>query len=148
MENIIWKEIPGYNKDYLVSSAGDVYSNKKRRQLKKVNHSIGYLRTSLTDKSGERKTPYIHVLVAMAFLGERKVGYEVNHKDGNKKNNDISNLEYLTRKDNLIDAKNRIGEWRVGGRGYVGEIGKIRRKEIIDMAMCYFECFNFNKIGL
>lgn len=51
---------------------------------------------------------YVHSLVAAAFLGPRPEGYEVNHKDGDKTNNCVANLEYVTQSENIAHAY-RIG---------------------------------------
>jgi DNA-binding CsgD family transcriptional regulator len=47
---------------------------------------------------------YLHKLVAETFLGERLDGFEVNHKDGNKVNNVVDNLEYVTHKENVLHS--------------------------------------------
>ena len=61
----------------------------------------GYNQVALY-RDGERKHVYVHGLVAVAFLGPRPDGYEVNHKDRNKLNNHIENLEFVTHKQNSL----------------------------------------------
>lgn len=46
----------------------------------------------------------VHSLVARAFIGPRPSGYQVNHKDGQKQNNCVANLEYVTPQDNMAHA--------------------------------------------
>lgn len=62
----------------------------------------GYLRVMLTNINGIRKGFFVHRLVLATYLKESKL--QVNHKDGNKKNNDLSNLEYVTNRQNVIHA--------------------------------------------
>lgn len=58
----------------------------------------GYMRIELTrlKETEKRIIPFIHVLVAFVFIGPKRKGYIVNHKDGNKSNNHLNNLEYIT----------------------------------------------------
>jgi len=51
---------------------------------------------------GPRRTKHfrVHVLVAAAFIGPKPIGMDINHKDGNKQNNRVENLEYMTRSEN------------------------------------------------
>lgn len=102
----IWKVIPGYNEKYLVSNKGNVKSIFRRKDnsiketiLKPNKVAFDYLQVSLY-KEGKRKCRYIHNLVMEAFVGEKLKGYEVNHIDEDKSNNDLTNLEYLTCKEN------------------------------------------------
>lgn len=90
----IWKDIKGYEGLYQVSSLGRVKS--KRKILKAINGE--YLKVGLS-KNGIQKTLYVHRLVAETFLGENKL--QVNHKDEDKHNNNIENLEFVTHKENM-----------------------------------------------
>ena len=56
--------------------------------------------TILVDGVRKRKKKYVHVLVAEAFIGQCPVGYQVDHVDGNKSNNALSNLEYVSKREN------------------------------------------------
>jgi len=116
----IWKNIIGYEGIYLVSNEGSIKSidrtnSKNRKFLGKVlkqSLSSGYFCVSLC-KNGEQKTYRVHRLVAQAFLKNNKNKPEVNHKDGNKLNNNVCNLEWCSKLENnkharkykLIDSK-------------------------------------------
>lgn len=98
----IWKTIVGY-KDYEVSNLGRVKSLKHRKEkiLKPAPNSVGYLSVVLCEEL-KQKTFQVHQLVAVAFLNHIFCGYKlvVNHKDFNKLNNNISNLEIVTAREN------------------------------------------------
>ena len=101
LDNMVFKKIEGYN-DYLICGNGDVYSlkGKRARKLKPEVTAKGYLRVDL-HKDTVRKHCRIHRLVAQAFI-PNPYGFEVvDHIDGNKKNNCISNLQWLSRGDNV-----------------------------------------------
>tara|TARA_Y100000592_G_C5343342_1_gene255320 strand:+ start:79 stop:537 length:459 start_codon:yes stop_codon:yes gene_type:complete len=91
-------EIQGYN-NYLISKDGRVYSKIKNRFLKPVKNKDGYVFVGLRNDEG-RKHVKIHRLVAIHYIPNPENKPEVNHKDGNKSNNDITNLEWMTRNEN------------------------------------------------
>lgn len=87
---------------YTVYSDGRIKSNKKRKVfLKGYDCGRGYDSIKLNGKNY-----YRHKVIAECFLDKRPKGYTVNHKDGNKLNNDVSNLEYISRKQNYKHALN------------------------------------------
>ncbi len=95
--------------DYAVTSTGEVWSNKSYKWLKLVEDETGYMRVNVTDDTGHKTYFRVHRLVALAFLPNFDNHPEVNHLDGNKKNNDVSNLEWSTRESNIEHArKNRL----------------------------------------
>ena len=97
-----WRVIEGYDGGYCVSERGEFWSRKRKRYL--VQHlNKGYLRIALTHKN-KRRTFSSHKLVAEAFLGKKPEGCIINHKDFNKQNNNVSNLEYITQKENIRHA--------------------------------------------
>lgn len=104
----IWKPIPGFSR-YEASTLGRLRStNYKRtgqtRVLKPSINKSGYLQTMILADSGKYKTAMVHWFVARTYLGYRKSGYQVNHIDGNKLNNAVSNLEWSTISENIKHA--------------------------------------------
>lgn len=88
-----FKKINGYEEMYAVSDEGEVYSFKK---LKPRENNCGYLCVVLCKKGKKPKQKFIHRLVAEAFLENDDFSLQVNHKDKNKKNNNVKNLEWCT----------------------------------------------------
>lgn len=99
--NEIWKDIEGYEGIYEISNLGRVrsFKNGKVRILKPLTNKRGYLRVQLR-KNNSLKTLQIHRLVAQAFLPNPNNLPQVNHKDEDKTNNIVSNLEYCDAKYN------------------------------------------------
>ena len=87
------KDIQGYEGMYAVTSCGKVYSHKSKKFLKPVKNNAGYSVVCL-HKDGEQKNYYIHRLVAEAYLPNPEELSQVNHKDENKENNALPNLEW------------------------------------------------------
>lgn len=89
--------------DYLITEDGKIYSIRRKLYLKPQNTAYGYLHNTLT-KNCIKTTKVIHRLVAEAFIPNPKGLPQINHIDGNKKNNNVSNLEWCTAKHNIIHA--------------------------------------------
>lgn len=105
IENEIWKPIKGFEGLYEVSNMGRIKSLPREIILKQGVIVKGYLGVCLyKNKKGHSKR--VHRLVAQAFLDDFDKYESVNHKDGNKQNNCVSNLEMVTAKGNTIHAKN------------------------------------------
>ncbi len=102
-----WRSVVGWESAYEVSSLGRVRRtriyNGRGGVLRQHSNGKGYLGMSLYDVPRKRHQ-YAHRLVAAAFLGEGKPGEEVNHKDGDKANNRVGNLEWVTHKRNSEHA--------------------------------------------
>lgn len=105
-----WKEIPGFS-NYIINEYGVVKhkNGKDIRTINSFNRDNSYIAADLVDDQGKQKLCYVHRLVAMSFDIPKPIGYEtdsliVNHIDGNKYNNHISNLEWITRSDNARHA--------------------------------------------
>ena len=119
MEN--WKDIPGT--DYGVSDQGRVASRKRGgwRVLRPGTQTQGYLIVGICgcNRPISRR---VHALVALAFLPEAPTPFhQINHKDGDKTNNRVGNLEWVTPGENMKHS------YRVLGR--VGRSGNIKLTE-------------------
>ncbi|OCA85237.1 HNH endonuclease [Pseudobacillus wudalianchiensis] len=87
---------------YFIDEKGNVYSESKKGYLFQHDNGRGYKVVSLKIKGIRKwKKAYVHRLVAMAFIPNPTNLPEVNHKDENKENNDVCNLEWISRIDNV-----------------------------------------------
>lgn len=96
-----------YNKKYSVTKDGKVWSQISNRFLKQQINYLGYPIITfygLGKNKQKLKTHYIHRLVAEAYIKNKNNYKEINHKDGNKSNNNVGNLEWCTRKENINHA--------------------------------------------
>ena len=102
-----WKDIAGYEGLYKVSSYGRIKSFRKDKVngdiMKQIESHKGYYEVSFRVK-GQRKKFKVHRLVAIAFIPNKYNKPLINHKDGNKKNNNIDNLEWVTHSENVKHA--------------------------------------------
>ena len=98
------KDIPGYEGMYAVSKQGDVYSYKTNKIFSPSKTKDGYLKVAL--RAGGKAYYYrVHKLVAMTYLDNPDNLSEINHKDFNRQNNNIENLEWISHEDNMLYSK-------------------------------------------
>ena len=135
----IWKTISRMA-GYEISNYGNIRSNKGRkvRMLKQSTASSGYKLVCLFI-NGKRTTSYIHRLVAEAFLPFEKIDAElglVNHKDRNRTNNVVNNLEWVSPVENMF-------HWKDNERFTVTQqIGKICGEVTLDQLKQVLEFCN------
>lgn len=129
----IWKKIKEYP-NYEISNLGRVkslkfYSNVHKKYydrvliLKEKTNKYGYKMIALSNENG-RKCFTIHRLVAKAFIDNKSNYNEVNHIDGNKSNNKFNNLEWCTRRDNILHA------YKLGLKKPIQEYIKLKKEAI------------------
>ena len=88
-------------KNYEISNFGNVRNRNTKKELKGRLCKNGYLQVSLKiDETGKFTNRYIHRLVAIYWLDNQENKREVNHIDGNKLNNCVDNLEWITQEEN------------------------------------------------
>lgn len=114
-EREIWKDIEGYEGLYQVSNIGRVRSLDmlinnhrgvylKHKRIKAISNASGGYKSVCLSKKGKRKTCLLHILVAKAFIPNPLRKRTVNHRDCNKANNCVSNLEWATDSENIKHA--------------------------------------------
>jgi len=121
----VWKDIIDYEGLYQISNKGNVrrIANNGYKLLKPYD---GWLYQSVDlSKDGEHHRQNIHRLVALHFIPNPKMCPEVNHKDGNKHNNSVENLEWVTQKENQDHATNVLNRTPFGK--------KPRKVHMVDM---------------
>jgi hypothetical protein len=102
-----WKYINEYDGLYMISNYGNVYSIPRKNTkggLVRKDYHFGYNRVTLC-KDGKTKKFFVHRLVAQHFLPNPNNLPQVNHKDENKSNNRVDNLEWCTAKENCNYGK-------------------------------------------
>jgi hypothetical protein len=129
-----WLPIPGSDGLYSVSNLGRVRSEpvqtsrlgRQRGRLLCCNpDSKGYLQFRMSLSGGRRQNMKVHRAVALAFLGPRPAGAQINHKSGNKRHNAVENLEYVTCRQNIRHGWRRglyTGEHARGERNAVAKL--------------------------
>ena len=95
----IWKDIKEYEGLYQVSNLGNIKSLRRNKLIKYSKDNKGYLRTSLA-KNGINRTVKVHRIVAQAFINNDENKPQVNHKNGNKTDNNVENLEWVSNQEN------------------------------------------------
>lgn len=112
--NEIWKDVKGFEGLYQISNLGNIMSLRYNKVLSRKASNGDYITAVLFDGNGNKRNVRIHVLVAENFIKDIPKGYQVHHKDENKQNNMVENLEIVSPKEhhkltlkehpNLIDG--------------------------------------------
>lgn len=102
-----WRDMVGHP-NYRISSCGRVMRKDNGRIHNGSKNNKGYIRFDLCEY-GKRFVISAHRAVAEAFILKEKGKYQVNHKDGNKENNTVENLEWCTQKENTRHAFTVLG---------------------------------------
>lgn len=128
----VFKDVVGFEDYFQISSLGNVFS-KRSNKLLKVHIPKGRGYTSFATKIGGRQGTNqcfrIHRLVAEAFIENPLNKREVNHIDGNKHNNIVSNLEWVTPEENMAHAKS-LGLCKTP-EGTANHTSKLTREDVL-----------------
>lgn len=133
-----WIYINNDKTKYQISSKGYVISTAYKGQdgyTQKLKHNHdrdGYCIITLNYK-GKKYTRKIHRLVAEAFISNPDNLPEVNHKDGDKDNNHVSNLEWMTTEDNIMHAVNNDLRYRTNSEEYVEMACQLLQDNMYDL---------------
>lgn len=125
----MYKYVIGYEDEYEISNTGiirskdrlciDSLGRKRFRKGKELRPDIaqnGYYRVTLC-RGGRKNQQYLHRLIAIHFISNPENKPQINHKDGDKLNNSVDNLEWVTAKENTVHAyKNDLINVRSGKR--------------------------------
>lgn len=146
MEQEIWKNVVGYEGYYQVSNFGNVMrtskeyvnsighlckSNEKQCKLDIYKNGYVYVHLSI---GGRAKHVQVHRLVAMAFIPNPNNLPQVNHKDGNKTNNSVDNLEWCTAGENERHA------YRIGlKKPNMSQLGKVGESSARGIAIIQYD---------
>lgn len=107
MKILEWKEIPSYEGLYEANNLGSIRRVRRQgsdgRLIKLTLRKDGYIQVILS-KSGKKRAHLVHRLIAITFISKEMGKDFVNHKDGDKTNNKVSNLEWCTKQENCLHA--------------------------------------------
>ena len=132
----VFEDLKGYENSYQISDSGRVFTKRRLignqiyygKELTPQLTSDGYLKITLS-KNGKSKKYYLHRLVAIQFLDNPNNLPQVNHIDGNKINNSITNLEWCTKNENQNHAV-RTGLMQ---RGQNRPSAKLTEKQVLEI---------------
>lgn len=143
-----YKEIP-FAENYLVSNFGNVKSKRYNKPLKGQLNNCGYYRVQIGNVKNRH---FIHRLVAETFLEKDITRDFVNHIDGNKLNNCVENLEWVTRSENDLHAyRNDLRHSKSGENHHNSKLTKLKVNDIKELLSNNYNCvyignlFNVNR---
>lgn len=134
-----WKQLVAFPV-YEVSDAGRVRRIWKKGPvlLSPCVQNNGYMKITLRRNSAEQKTALVHRLVAAAFIGEAGAGMQVNHKNGDKTDNRLANLEYITPAGNHAHGVEVLGHAPLHpGTGSGHHQAKLREADVLEIRRLY-----------
>ena len=132
----VFDDLIGYEESYQISDKGRIFTKRRLdgnriiygRELHPVITKDGYLKVGLTT-NGITKKFYVHRLVASQFIENPQNLPQVNHKDGNKLNNNVSNLEWCTKEQN----QNHAVENNLMQHGEARPSSKLTEKDVLEI---------------
>lgn len=141
------KPIKGYESNYFITDSGEIYSNPRKgtvsseRLKRKHKNKFGYYQVVLM-KDGVAKTHLVHRLMAINFIDNPFCLEQVNHKDGNKLNNNVSNLEWCSKRYNTQHAfNNNLGNFKTRALQQIKKINDEKKYDLVVLEKCGKQIF-------
>lgn len=146
MIEFVYKELP-----YKVSECGEVFSVVSNIFLKQRIDVDGYPTVTMGSKYAKRSSRRVHRIVAENFIPNINNYKEVNHIDGNKQNNHVSNLEWCTRKHNVqhaFDTGLKVGSKGVeNGRAILNDSDVLEIRKLLDEGITRYRIAKMYKVS-
>lgn len=134
MEQEVWAKINGFE-EYEVSNMGRV---RKIKYLKPNKSNVGKYSVMSLSKNGKSSGFLLHRLVAEAFIPNPEKKSQVNHKNGNKDDNRASELEWMTRRENIDHAvSNRLHVKKRDQNGELNSANKLTEHQVMEIVLLY-----------
>ena len=144
--NNVWRDIPGYEGLYQASNDGHVKALERKswngkvicirseRLLTPQKVAGGYYQICITPNNKQIRK-YLHRLIAEAWISNPDNKPFINHKDGNKSNNSISNLEWCTRSENV---KHAFATGLMCNKGEKSPVSKLKEEDVLSIRIRYY----------
>lgn len=148
-----WKNVIDYEDNYIVNELGQIktiatnFRNVKPGKILTPTICKNGYRVIRLSKNKISRAFYVHRIVARAFLGECPTKHEVNHKDGNRSNNKLSNLEYMTRSENNYHAYHVLGRKPAPTYGVKHHAAKLNPRKAERIRKLHSKGFTFASLG-
>ena len=137
MEKQISKLYPNVKDCYWINDQGEIYNKNTGNKIKLKIETDGYARVSLMKKEGGTTYLQYHRVYMMAFNPIKNMEkLQVNHRDGNKQNNSLSNLEWVTAKENIqhsINTKLKNFDYLLGEKTNFSNYTEQDAKRVIEL---------------
>ena len=138
----MWKQIENF--DYEINKIGEVRRISSKRVKKPYLRKDGYIGIQLYKSKNEKLNFQLHRLIAIAFI-DKPIGKEfINHKDSNRQNNTIDNLEWVTKQENIIHG---YKSGFASNRGSKNGFSKLNEEEVLEIRKKKIEGYTYQQLA-